>query len=376
MKTKKISSAVFFIISVLLPALCGILLFLLPQRTYSENENRYLTTFQPPTASAFMDTSLQQNLTNGANDQFVGRDLWMKLSTALLRAVGFQDLGGVYIGKAGYYFERVLDSHLSESRYLNNLHYLEQFSQTYNLSACFLLVPSKGTILMQQLPDHAVLYDADKLFEQAGQQLQQTSFSDIRSLLLNESSNSQLYFKTDHHWTMEAAYLAYTAWCKMHGNAAPPLAQFSPKCVSERFFGTLYSKAPDFRAQPDRLFLPSDIPDAEITIDAKPADSIYDWSKLETKDKYGVYFGGNFGRIDIHAKNSSDSGTLLVIKDSFANSLIPFLMADYAHIIMIDFRYYNRPLSGLIQEIQPDETLILYEISNFAQDTNFFKILK
>ena len=97
---------------------------------------------------------------------------------------------------------------------------------------------------------------------------------------------------------------------------------------------------------------------------------------FRSKDKYAVYFGGNFGRIDIELKNSRNHKKLLVIKDSFANSLIPFLMADYAQITLIDFRYFNKPVSKLIQEIQPDETLIVYEISNFAQDTNFFKILK
>ena len=75
-------------------------------------------------------------------------------------------------------------------------------------------------------------------------------------------------------------------------------------------------------------------------------------------------------------KNSQNQRTLLLIKDSFANSLVPFLMADYAQISMIDFRYFYKPVSELIREIHPDETLILYEISNFAQDTNFFKILK
>lgn len=376
MKRTNISPIVFFTIAILLPALGGILLFLLPQRTYSENENRYLTTFSLPAVSSFADTTMQQNLTDGANDQFVGRDLWIKFSTALQRAVGFQDMGGVYIGKEGYYFERILNSHLSETRYLNNLRNLEQFSQTCNLPACFLPIPSKGSILKQFLPANAVLYDADKLYKQAAQQLQQASLLDICPLLSKESSNSQLYFKTDHHWTMEGAYLAYTEWCRVHEDPILPLAQFAPECVSENFLGTLYSKAPDFRTQPDRLFLPSNIPDAEITIDSKSAESIYDWNKLETKDKYGVYFGGNFGRIDIHTKNSSDSKTLLIIKDSFANSLAPFLMTDYTQIVMIDFRYYNQPLSALIQEIQPEEALILYEISNFAQDTNFFKILK
>ncbi len=51
-------------------------------------------------------------------------------------------------------------------------------------------------------------------------------------------------------------------------------------------------------------------------------------------------------------------------------------MKDYQHIIMIDLRYYNKPLSSLMQETAPEETLFLYELSNFAQDINFFKILK
>lgn len=377
MNTKNISPAIFFTTTILLLSFCGILLFLLPQREYSENENRYLTTFQSPSISAFLDTSMQKNLTDGANDQFVGRDVWMNFSTSLQRTIGFQNIGGVYLGKNGYYFERILDSQLSETRYLNNLRYLEQFAQTYHTDSLFLPVPSKGSILKEQLPANAVLYSTDRLYDQAEKQLQKTSFIDIRSILIKEKNKTPLYFKTDHHWTMDAAYLAYTVLCNIHGNSATPLSQFAPACASENFFGTLYSKAPDFRTQPDRFFLPAKVPEAEIFIDdVKQVNSIYDQNKLETKDKYGVYFGGNFGKIAIDVKNSCNDKILLVIKDSFANSLIPFLMTNYKSIIMVDLRYYNQPLSGLIQEIQPDETIFLYEISNFTQDTNFFKILK
>lgn len=376
MKFKKLSPMLFFITSVLFFTLCGCFLFLRPQRTFSENENRCLSTFKHPTISDFLDTSMQKNFTDSANDQFIGRDFWMKFATTLQHNSGFQNIGGVYLGKDGYYFERILNSHLSEKRYLNNLHYLEKFSETYNTNTFFMPVPSKGTILAEQLPDHAVLYNADQFYKQADQQLKQTKYLDIRSLLLHSVSDDQLYFKTDHHWTMYAAYLAYTSWCSVQEHTTMPLSHFIPKCVSTDFFGTLYSKAPDFHTHPDHLFLPSNVPEAEVTIDFKSVESIYNYDKLDTKDKYGVYFGGNFGRIDIHTKNSSHNKSLVVIKDSFANSLIPFLIADYAHITMIDFRYYNSPISKLLMEIQPDETLVIYEISNFAQDTNFFKILK
>lgn len=376
MNRNKRSSALFFTVSVLLLAVCGVLLFVLPQRAYSENENRYLSTFQPPALSGFLDTSMQKNFTDSANDQFVCRDLWIKFATALQRAAGLQDIGGVYFGKNGYYFERILDSHLPDTRWQNNLQFLEQFADTYHTNTFFLPVPSKGTLFTELLPDNAALYQPGRLYSKISHTLHKAAFIDVRPVLIEHKSDRQLYFKTDHHWTMDAAYLAYTAWCGAHGTKPEPLETFAPKCMRKDFFGTLYSKAPDFQAQPDEFFLPANIPDADVTIDGSKTGSIYDWGKLESKDKYGVYFGGNFGRIDIRAKNSRDSKPLLIIKDSFANSFVPFLIEGYGRICMIDLRYYNKPLSSLMREINPAETLVLYEISNFAKDTHFFKILK
>lgn len=376
MKQKKRSPFLFFTTAILILALCGISLFLLPQRSYSEHENRYLTTFQKPSVRGFFDSSMQQNLTKGANDQFPGRDGWMKFATSLKRMTGMQDMGGVLFGKDGYYFERILDSDLSMTRYRNNLRYLKQAATNLNIKTFFLPVPSKGTILTHLLPEHAVLYDADSLYKMAEETLSAATLIDIRSTLSDAVKDQQLYFKTDHHWTMHASYLAYTSWCRRHSYTPAPLSGFAPECVSEDFFGTLYSKAPCFDTQPDRLELPVHVPKASIFIQDKPVESIYDWNRLDTKDKYGVYFGGNTGRIDIHTRHRKGRGTLLIIKDSFANSLVPFLMTDYDHITMIDFRYYNLPFSRLVQEILPDETLVLYEMGNFAQDENFFKILK
>lgn len=387
MNVQKLSSLIFFTAVILTLAISGIALFVSPGRIYSENENRYLTTFKPPSVTAFLDTSMQKNITDGANDQFAGRDVWIKFATGLQHAAGFQDIGGVYLGKNGYYFERILDSDLSDKRYTDNLNYLEQFASSYSdIKTVFLPVPSKGELLKKELPAKAVLYSSDRLYAQAENVLHQTSFFDIRPVLSASAENRQLYFKTDHHWTMEAAYSAYQFWCSRHDFASKPLMQFEPECVSEKFYGTLYSKAPEFHTQPDRLVLPDLLPQADITINGKKTDSIYDWNKLNSKDKYGVYFGGNFGRIDIkmnkktmeteNSKKQDSKQTLLVIKDSFANSFVPFLMEHYGRIIMLDFRYYNKPFSELIQEIKPDEALIFYEMSNFAQDTDFFKILK
>ncbi len=377
----KKSCTVFFASLTALLGTFGILLFCLPQRAFSENENRTLATFQPPTLSGILDASVQENLMESADDQFFGRDFWVKLSVCLKRTAGLSDAGSVYFGSSGCYFERVLDSQIPDSRYRNSLRCIEQFALQQDTAVTFLPVPSAGIIMQDQLPANAVLYNAERLYEQAAGQLKQAGLLDIRPDLTAACGTSQVYFKTDHHWTMEGAFLAYAAWCRMHKTDPVPLAQFAPECISRSFYGTLYSKAPGFKTQPDLLVIPVNLPSADVTIDGTPASGIYSWEKLNAKDKYGIYFGGNFGRIDIQKKIESspaDAGekTLLVIKDSFANSMVPFLMADYDKIIMLDFRYFNDSVTELLQTEQPDETLVLYELSNFAQDINFYKLLK
>ena len=67
----------------------------------------------------------------------------------------------------------------------------------------------------------------------------------------------------------------------------------------------------------------------------KKSASFYDTEKLETRDKYALFFGGNHAQIKISTPTETDN-TLLVLKDSYANSFIPFLAQHYRKIIMID----------------------------------------
>ncbi|MDE6566185.1 MAG: hypothetical protein K2K70_00455, partial [Lachnospiraceae bacterium] len=69
-------------------------------------------------------------------------------------------------------------------------------------------------------------------------------------------------------------------------------------------------------------------------------------------------------------------GTLVIFKDSFANSMVPFLLQDYEEIIMIDLRYYRDSIATYLEELDDPEILILYEMSNFAQDANLVKLSK
>lgn len=102
-------------------------------------------------------------------------------------------------------------------------------------------------------------------------------------------------------------------------------------------------------------------------------DSIYDDTKLETKDKYAVFFGGNYGQVTIRTP-AGTGRNLLIVKDSFANSMVPYLLEDYDTITMVDLRYFRGSLESLKEEQGITDFLLLYEMSSFAQDGNLYKM--
>ena len=110
----------------------------------------------------------------------------------------------------------------------------------------------------------------------------------------------------------------------------------------------------------------------KVTADGKEIP-LYDMSAAGEKDKYKVFLGGNYGETTI--KGGCNNGkTLLIIKDSFANSLVPFLTADYENIIMLDLRYYMGSAQQLAAERNVDEILFVCEMSSFANDKNMVKL--
>lgn len=101
--------------------------------------------------------------------------------------------------------------------------------------------------------------------------------------------------------------------------------------------------------------------------------SLYDYTALDTKDKYAVYFGGNepFLKIKTEVENERK---ILVIKDSYANCFIPFMMGEFQEIDVLDLRYTNQRLSEIIAEGGYTDILILYNASGFAEDMSISKL--
>ena len=147
--------------------------------------------------------------------------------------------------------------------------------------------------------------------------------------------------------------------------------------MSEDFYGTMYSRALDNNAVPDSISIP-EMPYELVVRSVLPSGekdiSLYDMDKLKEKDQYAVYLGGNDPCVTIDNYLGSKGGTLMVIKDSFANSIVPLLAREYSTIVMIDLRYETRSIHNLMDTYRPNDILVLYEISNFASSTEVAKL--
>ena len=365
MKKLYITFIAIFLIIIVLP---GVYILATPDREFSDNENRVLQTAPALNGDTLLDGSFQSKLSKYLSDQFPARDLWTAVGTKIKLTLGFADIGGAYIGRDGYYMEKITSDDFELDRYRENLASIKSFIDAQGLPSTVVLVPAAGTVLKDKLPANAQMYDARLMYGIA-----QDVFGDGVSLpdiysALSEHSGEYIYYRTDHHWTTMGAYLAYD--CIMQGNGA---YEGELQKVSDSFLGTTYSKTLDSAAVPDEVYIAPVSDSLAVTADGKNIE-VYDMSKLDTKDKYTVFFGGN--RAMMLIKGGAQNGkTLLVIKDSFANSLAPFLTADYENILILDLRYFNGSVKNLVSSSGVTDIMFVGEMSNVAKDENLFKLL-
>ena len=194
---------------------------------------------------------------------------------------------------------------------------------------------------------------------------------DLRPALRSHKTEP-IYYLTDHHWTTLGAGYAYE---ELQKQAAGTITGMQTETVADDFLGTDYNRIHYYQNKDEikKVSIPeADAATAEINDsgDIIKKDSIYDPQALQTADKYNYFFSGNYSAITVNtgAKNNK---TLLIVKDSFSNSLVPYLCRDYQKIIMVDLRYVNSSIYDYLpQNERPDDVLVVYNEEKFMQDTH------
>lgn len=349
--------------------------WLLPRRSFSENEKRVLSEAPQIDAAGIADGSVFRSIESYLSDHFPGRELWVGTNAYLVNVEGRGATEDIVRGTDGWLFTAPVSD--DRETLWDNMQAITTFAEKQSVAVSMMAVPSAGAVVSDKLPAlHMPYPDADLLEEArriAGNTLH---WVDLYTDFCSAEQPERLYYRTDHHWTSEGAYRAYCLLMEELGQSSVPRDDFTVEQISG-FYGTSYSKSGLWLTEPDTLELwtGSDIQAVTTVYDANRADPVtregmFFREYLEDADKYPVFLGGNHARV--HIETNADSGKrLLVIKDSYAHALAPFLAEEYSTIDLIDLRYFKQQtISSWLEENPADEILLVYGLSSLAEDKN------
>ena len=141
--------------------------------------------------------------------------------------------------------------------------------------------------------------------------------------------------------------------------------------VSNGFQGTLYSQSGIHWLEPDSIEFWVEESGLTVTSwrDGTPKEAgLYDYDYLGKKDKYSAFLGGNQPLCVI--QNPEGEGKLLVIRDSYADSLAPFLALRFEEVHLLDPRYYRYSAAKYAEDKGLDAIAVVYSVPNFITDRN------
>ncbi len=342
------------------------------KQTFSEGENRYLQKFPAFSFTELKEGKYTEKLQNYVTDHFPLRDYFMELKAETEIALGKREINGVYIGRDDYLIEEYETPENTEKI----IGQFAKFSESVEYAdVSLMLVPTAVTVYEDKLP---ALAPAKRSQMEVRQEiLDRLASSKIQEIdcydaLMEVKEDFGLYYRTDHHWTTYGAYAAYTAYCEAKGLTPVPLDGFKITEVSSDFRGTVYSKLNDGQMKSDTITV-FENPDSKLTVfyedTGETSDSLYNYEYLDKKDKYSLFLNNIHPFIEITNEAASSEDELVLIKDSYANCMVPFLINHYRKIYVFDTRYYKGGPSAFINEnSRITDVLLLYNMNTLDGD--------
>lgn len=380
MEKKKPELITLIIFSVLI---FGIAIFniLNPDNGFSESENRFLEKMPEFSWNALFDGSYTSDFETYITDQFIARDEFIGIKTQTEYLMGKKDTNDVYFANDNYLIEKKDDRAFNREQLEKNIERVTEFintaySQYGNNRVTLMLVPTAIAILSDKLPPYAPKFDQKDLLDNVKSKIPSQTYVNVFDKL-KEHDTEEIYYKTDHHWTTKGAYYGYEAYKDKVGILGMSQDDFNITSVTNDFLGTVYSKARLYSTKPDTInkYVPNK--DIQYTLDFNNGErimySLYDDEYLTKRDKYSYFLGGNNALVKILSSNKNGR-KLLLVKDSYAHSMVPFLANDFEEIHMVDLRHFNLSLKDYMQSNNITDSMVLYNIVTFADDLNLFKL--
>lgn len=342
----------------------GIGLCAFPAPRFSATENRNLAAFPDFSAEVLSSGAYTASLDDFATERVPFRGVCRRVYASSELAMGRFESHGVILCRDGSLCRR---PEVDGRVYARNLAALSRLQKKLGkLSLTVAVAPRRIDVRSEVLPS---LYDTAR--EQVVWELLPAGV-----VTFLDATDDAQWYRTDHHWTQEGAYFAYVRLSRYLRYNPHAQNDFTPKTVSKNFLGTSAAAAGFSEINPDTVSIwhYEGEDSYRVLRDGKPTTftGLYDMKKLDGNDPYSLFLGGNCGTLQIDLGEKDTRPTLLVIKDSFANSLLPFLARHY-RILAIDPRYRTESLQDLTKDV--DAVLVLCGMQTLT-DAPFLSLLR
>lgn len=381
MKKKK-KSLLFFrdmaIVFVLIIFILTILNLIKKDQSFSESENRMLAEKPKFSIERLIQGKYTDRFETYINDQFIFRDLFVKIKTTTDYLLGKRENNHVFLGRKGYLIEDFTEPNQENTK--ANAEAISSFAKEYGgIKQYMLLSPTAISVLEDYLPLFAKGNDQRKAITEFQTLLEETPIIMIdveEDLIANKEKG--VFYKTDHHWTTFGAYMAFEKAAKIMDLPAENIF-YESNIVTYDFQGTLSAKSGFRTGEKEKMevYLPKSGGVSYVVNyveEQEKTTTLYDITKLEVRDKYAMFLSGNHSQIKI--RTTAESGErLLIFKDSYANSFVQFLLPYYREIVIVDPRYYYEDIRELIKEEKISQILYLYNANTFFEDNTLRTVI-
>lgn len=355
----------------------GIAFFLLPDRTFSPEENRTLQTAPHFSVSSLVNGTYTASVADYYADQFPLRRFFVGCKAFCELSLGKRENNNVIAGKDGYLITR--ETSLDAACLQSNLSYIADFvsfAETQDIPCTVAIAGRSYDVMTSALPSMASSAVSTSAWNKlaVAADTHRLSYLDLCMPLRAQADTGEtVWYRTDHHWSTYGAYLAYREICLDWGITPTPWEDFTVEIASDSFLGTTRAKSGMYWTAPDQLlYARYTNDDAFLVVNPASGTTIqgfYDRSYLTGSDLYASFLGGNTARLDVTLPGQ-ERPRLLLIKDSFAHAMVPFLAQHY-DIVVIDLRYYRASVRSLLEEERIERVLFLGYLTSYAEDNGF-----
>lgn len=325
------------------------------------------------TLENYKSGSLAKEVDSALSGSLFFRESWTSLNIRMRLGAGATSVNGVY-----FLDERYADQteSLSAAGMQQSEEELGKLSVRTTTPVYLMLVPSTAGIYAADLPALSTNADQKNVILNAYEALNGTITPiDVYSVLYS-ARDEYVYYRNDSRWTSLGAFYAYSAATLKLGNAEASFSNYNIEYVTDGFYGDYFQTAPLYRYDADTIDVYHYRQDAGIQSvrfyredgSSWVENDLYQPEWLDSDNWYFYYLGEPCGFLRI-LTNADTGKKLLVIKDSYAQNLLPFFTKDYDRIDAVDITQTTKSLQELVTLDDYDQILVVCSVKTFANDS-------